>query len=393
MDLAAILRPTSLDAFVGQEHLVGRTGIIRRLIEQKTITHMVFWGPPGVGKTTLAHIIAKNMDYEFFVLSAVESGKEAFMQVIKQAKDLQYGLLPKKSLLFIDEIHRWNKAQQDALLPYMENGLITLIGATTENPSFELNNALLSRSRVIILKPLSQSDLAKLITVGKNYLDSKISKKNIEKEAEELLIHYSGGDARALLNALELAYTTSKNSITKNSIEQVFSSSAKGIYDKLGDEHYHTISAFIKSMRGSATEAALYYMHRMLKNGEDPLFIARRMIIFASEDIGMADRSAIIVANSAFESAEKIGMPEAVYPLTHSCMYLCSSSKSRDVANAIQHAQKLVDTYPHAPIPLHLRNTVNTFTKGLGYGKDYIWSETKVEPKEGLSFLPKEIKK
>jgi len=393
MDLAYRMRPHNLDTFVGQEHLVGKDKIIRKMIEDNTLFSIIFWGPPGVGKTTLASIIAKELDADFHVLSAVSTGKEDLNKVVKEAKDQT--LFKKKTILFIDEIHRWNKAQQDVLLPYVETGLITLIGATTENPSFEVNNALLSRSKVFVLNALTDNDLEKLIdralTDTKNGLGNE--NKSLPVDAKKTLIKLSGGDARILLNALEIASTMSKGKkIEENTIREVFQNKTAGLYDKKADEHYNTVSAFIKSMRGSDPDAALYYLVRMLENGEDPKFIARRMIIFASEDIGLADRGALIQANAGFEAVHKIGMPEAGLILSHIALYLATAKKSRAVANALGKAREAYQENPNATIPLHLRNAPTKLMKELGYAKDYTWSEKYVGPKDGTSFLPDEIK-
>lgn len=393
MNLAARLRPTTLDEYVGQEHLAGSNGIIRRMLESGNISSMIFWGPPGTGKTTLAQIIAHTTHASFHQLSGVSSGKEDLRKVLDQAeKDRKENI---STILFIDEIHRWSKAQQDALLPYVESGLLTLIGATTENPSFEVISALLSRSRVFVLKSLKQNELNTLIDRG--LTDIKVGlgkyKKSILEEGRGLLLQLSAGDARVMLNALEMAVTNYKDKeITPEIIKDIFQTKSAGLYDKKADEHYNIISAFIKSMRGSDVDASLYYLMRMLENGEDPKFIARRMIIFASEDIGMADRGALIQANEAFEAVNKIGMPEAQLILAHITIYLASAKKSRAVPNALGRAKQAVYEFPNEPIPLHLRNAPTKLMKNLDYGKDYQWSEAKVGPKEGLSFLPNKLK-
>lgn len=387
------MRPQSLDDFIGQEHLVGKGKIIRSLIESDQLFSMIFWGPPGVGKTTLAYIIAQATHSEFYQLSGVTAGKEDLKQIVKQAeKNKSDG---KKTILFIDEVHRWNKAQQDVLLPFVENGLITLIGATTENPSFEINSALLSRCRVFVLQQLEKKDLEKLIqkalTNGEYGLGKY--KKTIQEDAIGALILFAGGDGRVVLNGLEIAVTGYREKeITKNIIEEIFQKRANTLYDKKGEEHYNLISAYIKSLRGSDTDAALYYLLRMLENGEDPTFIARRMIIFASEDIGMADRGALIQANSAFEAVDKIGMPEAKLILSHITIYLARAPKSRAVANALGKAQEAVFAYPIEPVPLHLRNAPTKFMKEIGYGKNYTWSEEYVGPVDQKSFLPDKLK-
>ncbi|MBA3724575.1 MAG: replication-associated recombination protein A [Candidatus Levybacteria bacterium] len=402
MNLAYRLRPQTLDEYVGQEQLIGPGKILRKMIEQGTLSSMLFWGPPGSGKTTLAHLFAKAANAEFFQLSGVTSGKADLLKVIEEARSkhqtsqprLTAQPVPKDTILFIDEIHRWNKAQQDALLPYVESGLITLIGATTENPSFEVISALLSRSRVFVLESLDQTDLEKIIDRALTDKERGVGeyKKSITPDAKELLIRLSGGDARIMLNALELAVTTYKEKKLKpETIKDIFQTKSAGIYDKKADEHYNIISAFIKSMRGSDVDAALYYLARMLENGEDPKFIARRMIIFASEDIGMADRGALIQANVAFEAVNKIGMPEAQLTLAHIVVYLASAKKSRAVNDALARAKAAVYEFPNEPIPLHLRNAPTKLMKNIGYGKDYTWQEGKVGPKAKQSFLPEKL--
>ncbi len=393
MNLAYRMRPHHLEEFVGQEHLVGKGKIIRRMIEQDSLLSMIFWGPPGSGKTTLAYIISKEAHADFHTLSAVGSGKEDLKNVVKLALENQR--CNKRTILFIDEIHRWNKAQQDSLLPHVENGLIILIGATTENPSFEIISALLSRCRVFVLASLSQEELASL--VKKALTDSEKGlgkyKKVINNDALELVTRLSGGDARIMLNSLEIAVTQYKDKkITSDIFKEVFQTKSAGLYDKKADEHYNIISAFIKSMRGSDPDAALYYLARMLENGEDPKFIARRMIIFASEDIGLADRGALIQANEAFEAIHKIGMPEAQLILAHIVVYLAKAPKSRATTNALSKAKQTVYDFPNEPVPLHLRNAPTKLMKNVGYAKNYTWGNTYVGPQKGLSFLPEKLK-
>lgn len=393
MNLAFRLRPKKLADFVGQEDLVGQNKVLRKMIENGVLSSLIFWGPPGSGKTTLASIIAAETKAEFYRLSGVESGKADLHLIIDKAKENEvYG---KKTILFIDEIHRWNKAQQDALLPHVESGLIILIGATTENPSFEVISPLLSRCRVFVLKSLGATDLKKICERGLNDTINGLGKykKNIKADAQELLIRLSGGDARIMLNAMEMAVVQYRQKeINEEMIKEIFQTKSAGLYDKKADEHYNIISAFIKSMRGSDPDAALYYLMRMLENGEDPKFIARRMIIFASEDIGLADRGALIQANAAFEAVNKIGMPESQLILAHIVIYLAKAAKSRLVPNALGKAKDAVYELPNEPIPLHLRNAPTKLMKDLGYAKNYQWSSNYVGPTEKLSFLPERLK-
>lgn len=393
MNLAYQLRPQTLDDYVGQEELVGKGKLIRRMIESDTLFSIILWGPPGSGKTTLASIIAHEADADFHVLSAVSTGKEDLNKIVKTAKEQT--LFKKKTILFIDEIHRWNKAQQDVLLPYVETGLITLIGATTENPSFEINSALLSRCKVFVLNALSETDLNKIITRALTDREKGMGEygKTIDKNVSELLIRLCGGDARVLLNAIEMAVINYKEKkITEQTVKDIFQTRSAGLYDKKAEEHYNIISAFIKSMRGSDPDAALYYLARMLEGGEDPKFIARRMIILASEDIGLADRGALIQANAGFEAVDKIGMPEAQLILAHICLYLATAPKSRAVANALGRAKAAVYEFPNEPVPLHLRNAPTKLMKNLGYAKDYKWSDSYVGPKDNKGFLPDKLK-
>jgi len=388
MNLAARMRPSSLDEYVGQEELVGQGRLIRRMIESNTLSSIILWGPPGSGKTTLASIIAHETESDFHLLSAVSTGKEDLNKIIKQAKEQT--LFKKKTILFLDEIHRWNKAQQDVLLPYVETGLITLIGATTENPSFEVNSALLSRSKVFVLKSLTAENLHTIIDRSLKDRDKGLGeyKKTIGLKASELLVRLSGGDARILLNALEMAVTNfEQKKIDEEIIKEIFQTKTAGLYDKKADEHYNIISAFIKSMRGSDADAALYYLMRMLENGEDPKFIARRMVIFASEDIGLADRGALIQANAGFDAVHKIGMPESQLILSHICLYLATAKKSRAVPNAMGKAKEAVYDYPNESVPLHLRNAPTKLMKELDYGKGY-----EMHPPKGTSYLPEKLK-
>ena len=393
MNLAYRMRPKNLEEFVGQEHLLGKGKILSAIIESGNLFPLIFWGPPGSGKTTLAKILASRSEADFHEMSATSAGKEELKKIIKLARENQQ--IGKRTVLFIDEIHRWNKAQQDSLLPHVESGLIILIGATTENPSFEVISALLSRSKVLTLQGLALKDLETILDRGLKELHKKI-----DGPARELLIRLSGGDARIMLNALELCATSYKDkTITKATVQEVFQTQSAGIYDKKADEHYNVISAFIKSVRGSDPNAALYYMCRMLQSGEDPKFIARRLIILASEDIGLADRGALIQANEAFEAVTKIGLPEAALTLAHVTLYLATAKKSRAVVNALGKAQKAVTDYPNDPIPLHLRNlpagrqaTQSKLLEDLGGGRGYTWSDNFVGPQKGLPYLPEKLK-
>jgi putative ATPase len=382
-----------LKEFFGQDDLVGPDKILRKMIEEKNLSSMIFWGPPGSGKTTLAQIIANSTSSDFHALSAVQTGKEDLRKIIITAKENQK--IGKSTILFIDEIHRWNKAQQDGLLPHVESGLITLIGATTENPSFEVISPLLSRSRVFVLKGLSEINLGKIIDIALKNKEKGLGKykRTIDPDAKELLIRLCGQDARIMLNALEVAVTNFKDKkITSEIIKEVFQTKSAGLYDKKADEHYNIISAFIKSMRGSDPDAALYYMSRMLENGEDPKFIARRMIIFAAEDIGLADRGALIQANEAFDAVHKIGMPEASLILAYVVLYLATAKKSRAVANALGRAKGAVYEFPNEAIPFHIRNAPTKLMKNLGYAKNYLWSSKYVGPTIKISFLPDRLK-
>jgi putative ATPase len=393
MNLAARLRPQNLEDFFGQEDLVGPDKILRKMIENKTLSSMILWGPPGSGKTTLAQIISNSTSSDFHALSAVQTGKEDLKKIIISAKENQKK--GKNTILFIDEIHRWNKAQQDGLLPHVESGLITLIGATTENPSFEVISPLLSRSRVFVLKSLDDKNLGKIIDIALKDKKKGMGKykKTINPDAKELLIRLSGGDARIMLNAIEMSVINFRpKEISTDIVKEVFQTRSAGLYDKKADEHYNIISAYIKSMRGSDPDAALYYLARMLENGEDPKFIARRMVILASEDVGLADRGALIQANAAFEAVQKIGMPEAQLTLAHATLYLATAKKSRAVANALGRAKEAVYEFPNEPIPLHLRNAPTNLMKTLGYAKNYTWGDKYVGPTIKISFLPERLK-
>ncbi|HUO50361.1 MAG TPA: replication-associated recombination protein A [Candidatus Paceibacterota bacterium] len=370
--LASRIRPTKLDDFIGQEHLVGPGKPLRVATEKKELFSFVLWGPPGCGKTTLARIYANAVGAEFFELSAVDSGKEDIKKIVGSSQ-LKLGGKPK--VLFIDEIHRFNKAQQDFLLPFVERGDITLIGATTENPSFEVISPLLSRCRVFVLNELSEKDMEKVIAR---------TKMKVPKSAREWLVRMAGGDARQALTTLETAQKL-YGEISVDTLQEAIQSKHLR-YDKKGEEHYNTISAFIKSMRASQPDAALYYLARMVDAGEDPLFIARRMVVFASEDIGLAVPTALVVANAVFRACETIGYPEAQINLAHGAAYLATCKKSRASYDAYFEALADVKEFGNLPIPMNIRNAPTKLMKELGYHKGY-----KLYDKE--SYLPEKLKK
>ena len=388
--LAEILRPSSLDAFIGQLHIVGENAILRQAIESGNIPSMIFWGPPGVGKTTLAFIISQKLNRPFYTLSAISSGVKDVRNVIAEAKETAGG-----AILFIDEIHRFNKSQQDSLLGAVEKGIITLIGATTENPSFEVISPLLSRCQVYILKDLDKEHLLQLIERGKQQLETD-NKVKIEIKEDEALLRVSGGDARKLLNALELVVQSDKNKgkeikITNDKVQHVIQKNL-AIYDKSGEMHYDIISAFIKSLRGSDPNAAVYWLARIVEAGEDPKFIARRMLILASEDIGNANPTALVLAQSCFDSVNVIGYPECRIILSQTAIYLASSPKSNASYSAIKDAQKEVHQSGDLSVPLHIRNAPTRLMKDIGYGKGYKYAHDFDKNFTDLEFLPEKIK-
>lgn len=390
--LAERIRPKTLDYFQGQTHLTGPGRPIRVMIENDVLSSFILWGPPGTGKTTLARIISELTDSDFYQLNAVSSGVKDVRNVLDIAK--QNLLINKKTILFIDEIHRFNKAQQDALLNSVESGQIILIGATTENPSFEVIPALRSRARTYILEPLSKTDLENILNHAL-INDEFISGFGIEEIDKDFLIYLSGGDARILLNILESSVIHEKNNaplhITKNVIENIIQNK-NIIYDKTGEEHYNVISAFIKSIRGSDPDAAVYWMARMLEGGEDPLFIARRMVVLASEDIGNASPNGLVLAEAAFSAVHQIGMPEARIILSQCATYLASAPKSNAAYQAIDRALNLVKNNPQYPVPLHLRNAPTNLMKDIGYGKDYKYPHEYSNHFIDENYLPDEIK-
>jgi putative ATPase len=367
--LAERMRPRVLDDLVGQEHLTGKGSILRNAIEQGKIPSMILWGPPGVGKTTIANIIANTLSVPYFQLSAISSGVKDVREIIEQAKQTS------QAILFIDEIHRFNKGQQDALLGAVEKGTITLIGATTENPSFEVNSALLSRSQVYVLRALDEKDLTKLLHQALEK-DELLKQQKIELKETSALINISGGDARKLLNLFELVITSSSKKEIVITDDYVMNVAQKKIalYDKQGEQHYDIISAFIKSMRGSDPNAAVYWLARMIEGGEDVKFIARRMLIFASEDIGNANANALLLANATFDAVNKIGYPESRIILSQCAVYLASSAKSNASYEAIGNALQAVKQHGDLPVPLHIRNAPTKLMKDMDYGKNYQYS-------------------
>ena len=382
--LAEKIRPQSLKTFIGQDHLVGEGKPIRLMVEKKQPFSLIFWGPPGCGKTSLARIIAQEMGLHFFQFSAVSAGKNDLRKVMNSIND---GLFQKGSIVFLDEIHRFNKAQQDYLLPYVENGTITLIGATTENPSFEVIGPLLSRCRVFVLNELTEKEIEKIIKKTLKALDKETK---IDLKTKEWLVNLSAGDARQVINLLESSYQLFKVNIkrTKKISLEILKTTLQSPYlryDKAGEEHYNTISSFIKSMRASNIDAALYYLARMVAAGEDPLFIARRMVIFASEDV--ASPTALVVANAVFQACNTIGYPECQENLAAGTVYLCQAPKDRSAYNAYMEALGDVEKYGNLPIPMNLRNPVTKYMKSWGYGKGY-----EKYPDKDINLLPDKLK-
>jgi putative ATPase len=393
--LADRMRPTNLNEYIGQKHLVGKNAILRKAIESGNIPSFILWGPPGVGKTTLAKIIANQQNRPFFTLSAVHSGVKDVRETIEKAKKQQFFDAP-NPILFIDEIHRFNKSQQDSLLAAVEQGIFILIGATTENPSFEVISPLLSRAQVYILKPLEKEDLIQI-------LDNAISKDKYLKELDikieeyEALLRFSGGDARKLYNILELVINTEKTknshtiTITNDVVTEILQQNI-ATYDKNGEQHYDIISAFIKSVRGSDPNAAVYWLARMIEGGEDPKFIARRLLILAAEDIGLANPNALLLANNCFDAVNKIGWPESRIILSEATIYLATSPKSNSAYQAINEAQCLVRKTGDLPVPLHIRNAPTKLMKDIGYGKDYKYAHSYKNNFVQDNFMPENLK-
>ena len=391
--LANRIRPTTLDGFVGQKHLIGPGKILREIIDQDKIPSLIFWGPPGVGKTTLAEIIAKKTQANFITFSAVTSGINDIKKVMQEAEmNREMG---QRTIVFIDEIHRFNKAQQDAFLPFVEKGSITLIGATTENPSFEINSALLSRCKVFVLKSLTEDDLVELLQ--KVLANKKAFQTEVEIDADtiHLIASYANGDARVALNTLEMAVINSnseagKTKVDLDDIRQLLNTKSLR-YDKNGEEHYNIISALHKSMRNSDTNSAIYWVTRMLEGGEDPLYIARRLVRFASEDIGLADTNALNVAINAFQACQFLGMPECDVHLIETVIYLSVAPKLNAVYKASLRAKKDVKKYGNLPVPLQIRNAPTKLMKNLGYGKDYELAHDFADKLTTMKTVPKEV--
>ncbi len=391
--LAERMRPTNLEQYIGQKHLVGNGAVLRKMIDRKVISSIILWGPPGVGKTTLAKIISKQLDRPFFVLSAINSGVKDVREAIEKARKARFFSSP-SPILFIDEIHRFSKSQQDSLLGAVEEGVVTLIGATTENPSFEVISPLLSRCQVYVLKALEKEDLLDLVDkVLKD--DILLKQKEIEIKEDNALLRYSGGDARKLLNILELvtnAEISSDKIIITDELVTTHLQQNPAQYDKNGEMHYDIISAFIKSIRGSDPDAAVYWLARMVEGGEDPKFIARRLIISASEDIGLANPNALLLATNCFEAIKTVGWPESRIILSQVTIYLATSPKSNSAYQAINDAQSVVRQTGNLPVPLHLRNAPTKLMKELNYGKEYLYAHSYPNNFVVQDYMPDELK-
>lgn len=389
--LAERMRPRTLDEFVGQEQIVGDGKLLRRLIAEDKLTSMIFWGPPGTGKTTLARIIAQHTKANFVPFSAVTSGIKEIKQVMSDAAALRTKA-QRKTVLFVDEIHRFNRAQQDAFLPYVENGTITLIGATTENPSFEINSALLSRMRVFVLEQLRAAQVADILRHALADKERGLSKRSqISNELLLWLAEQTGGDARNALNTLELAVTSAQTDvITETDLREALQR-ANAVYDKTGEQHYNLISAFIKSIRNSDADATLYWLARMIEGGEDPMFIARRIVHHAAEDIGLADPQALVIATAAAHATHLIGFPEARLSLVEAAVYLANAPKSNRVYMAYEAAAEDARQTQAEPVPLHLRNAPTKLMKGLGYGKDYQYAHNYENAQTEMECLPEKL--
>ena len=386
------MRPKTLDDYIGQKHLVGEGAVLRKMIDAGRISSFILWGPPGVGKTTLAQIVANRLEVPFYTLSAVMSGVKDVRDVIEKARSGRF-FSQQSPILFIDEIHRFSKSQQDSLLGAVETGVVTLIGATTENPSFEVIRPLLSRCQLYVLKPLEKDDLLELLDHALER-DAVLKEKHVELKETDAILRYSGGDARKLLNILELVVEADDGDPIVVTDEKVVGRLQQNplAYDKDGEMHYDIISAFIKSIRGSDPDAALYWLARMVEGGEDPAFIARRLVISASEDIGLANPNALLLANAAFDAVMKIGWPEGRIPLAEATVYLATSPKSNSAYEGVNSALELVRRTGNLPVPLHLRNAPTKLMKQLGYGKDYKYAHDYQNHFVRQQFLPEEVK-